>query len=68
MKIYTIASEVSKCYGHGDYGTEQTICRDGAYGSGSFPPAFKTRESAEDYLKGIEWNYGKVVVEMQLND
>lgn len=66
MKIYTIATEVRECYGHGSYGDEQRICREGAYGSGSFPPAFMSKSDAEGYLKSLEWNGGKVIVEVEL--
>lgn len=32
--IYGLAEERRECYGHGDYGSEQTIRRLGPYGSG----------------------------------
>jgi hypothetical protein len=50
MKIFTVAQECRECYGHGDYGTELRICREGFYGSGNFPPAFHTSKAAEDYI------------------
>jgi hypothetical protein len=66
MKIYTIATKSTQCHGHGDYSTEDHICRTGSYGTGEFPPAFKTKEEAEKHLAGIEWNSQLVVVELEL--
>ncbi len=66
MKIYTIADETHETYGHGDFGKEQRICRQGSYGSGDFPPAFKTREAAQAHIDKMEWKHGKAVVEMEL--
>ena len=47
--LYTIAVEQSRCYGHGDYGTETNIVRDGAYGMGEYPPIFEEKKEAEEY-------------------
>lgn len=68
MKIYAIATESSECYGHGDYGTERKISREGAYGGGNYPPCFRTREEAEAYIAAMEWKHGKHVVELELRD
>lgn len=68
MKIYTTATETRECYGMGDYGTEQRITRVGDYGSGGFPPVFKTREQAQAYIDGLDWKHGKIVVELELID
>lgn len=68
MKIYTIANKVSECYGHGSFGDELRICRQGSYGSGEFPPAFKTREAALQHLSTLKYNHDKVVVELELKD
>lgn len=63
--MFTIAIETHECYGHGDYGTEQRICRVGEYGQGDFPPLFHTYDEAEEYRRGLEWNSNKVVVELK---
>lgn len=68
MKIYTIANETDECYGHGDYGRELRICCQGGYGTGGFPPAFRTQKAAQKYLDGIKWNSDKKVVELELYD
>lgn len=68
MKIYTIATETHECYGHGDYGNELRICKAGAYGSGKFPPVFKTREQAANYLDTIELNAEMEIVELELQN
>lgn len=69
MKIYTVATETSQCYGHGDYGTEQHIVRTGPYGSGEFPPAFKTRKAAEKWLKANKREFFSkaAIVELEIS-
>jgi hypothetical protein len=66
MKIYTIAEETHECYGHGDYGTELRICKQGGYGTGNFPPLFKTKEKAQEYIKNLKYSTIQKVVEMDL--
>ena len=68
MKIYAIANETHECYGHGDYGTELRICRQGSYGVDGFPPTFKTQEAAQKYINGLKWNHGQKIVELDLRD
>lgn len=68
MKIYTIATETHQTYGHGDFGTERRIVREGSYGAGEFPPAFTRRESAEAYLRKGDQYPKRVVVELELYD
>ena len=58
MKVYAIAAKTHECYGHGSYGEELRICKEGTDQGGqggSFPPVFETRESAERYRKGIKY-------------
>ena len=55
-----------ECYGHGDYGNEERICREIADGDGGFPPAFTDRAAAAKYIEGLEWNFRKVIVELEL--
>lgn len=66
MKIYTIENEVHECYGHGDYGAELRICRQGLYGNGDFPPLFKTQKAVQKYLDSVKWNHDKKIVELEL--
>lgn len=68
MKIYTAATERSRCSGHGDFGLEQQIPRMGAYGRLGFPPVFTTREAATRWLlENREAFLGEpVVVELDL--
>lgn len=66
LTIWTIASETSECYGHGSYGTEHRITREGAYGSGEFPPCFESKEYAQNYLENLKYKNGKVVVPLRL--
>ena len=54
MKLFTIAKETSECYGHGDFGTEQRICKTGDYGSGDFPPLFSNPEKRAALAKQAE--------------
>lgn len=68
MEIYTIADETNECYGHGDFGSELRICHQGGYGTGEFPPVFKSRKAAEKYLNGIKWNCNKKIVTLNLRD
>ena len=69
MKIYGIAKEINKVHGHGDTGTEFSICRQGPYSSGEFPPFFKWKNEAEKWLKDNEIKYGKIIiVELNLHD
>ena len=68
MKLFTIAKETSECYGHGDFGTEQRICKTGDYGSGDFPPLFSNPEKAQEWIDKQKWSYGMVVVEMTFID
>lgn len=66
MKIYAIAKRARECYGHGDYGDEDKICRTGPWGTGAFHPAFTSREEADSYLDQLKWKSGMLVVEMDL--
>lgn len=50
MKAYTIATRATECYGHGDYGEAEKICRVGDYDTGEFPPIFTDRSKALDYM------------------
>lgn len=61
MKIYTIGTEVSQTYGHGDCGSQTMIQREGFYGSGDFPPCFLTRKFAENYLAEKKTLFGRIV-------
>ena len=63
--LWTIASETMECYGHGDHGTEQRITREGAYGTGEFPPCFESKGEAQSYLDGLKWNHDKKVVALR---
>lgn len=65
MKVYAIATKTHECYGHGDYGTELCICR-GPYGTGEFPPTFRTLDAAQKYLDGMKWNQDKEIVELEV--
>lgn len=64
MKVYGLAIETHECYGHGDYGTEQRICRLGPYGLGTFPPVFEKREQAEEFARKMASKVTLVVVEL----
>ena len=64
-KVYTIATLKNECYGHGDYGNELKICREGAYGAGSFPPIFLNEQLAQEYLDSLKWNHDKRIVELE---
>ena len=66
LTIFTIGTKTSQCYGHGDYGSELMIQKDGAYGAGEFPPCFLTKPEAEAYLATMERKHDKVVVELNL--
>lgn len=52
--LYTVAIARSECHGHGDYSTEEKVCRMGPYGSGEFPPLFRTREEAQRWLDSAD--------------
>lgn len=65
-EIYTIGIKSSECYGHGDYGTETKICKDGVYGSGSYPPCFIDRTEAEKYLKKMRYIEDAEIVTLYL--
>lgn len=60
-KVFTVAAVKSQCFGHGDYGNVLSICPEGAYGTGDFPPVFMSRESAESYLAKINLGDRKIV-------
>lgn len=64
MKVYGLAIETHECYGHGDYGTEQRICRMDAYGMGPYPPVFEKREQAEEFARKMANVVTLVVVEL----
>jgi hypothetical protein len=66
MTIYTIADETHETYGHGDFGTEQRILRQGSYGCGEFPPAFTTRRSAQEWIDAQKYKGGKAIVTLEL--
>jgi len=68
MEVYTIAKTSSECYGHGSYGDELQIHKEGAYGQGSFPPAFKTKEAAEAYLKSLPYSSDMVIVSLEVRE
>lgn len=66
-KVYGIAVKTSQCYGHGDFGQEERICRMGGWGSGAFPPLFATHELAAAHIKKMtEESRELVVVELTL--
>lgn len=65
MKIYTIATESRECYGHGDFGTELRIVRQGGYGSGDFPPCFTHQHEALLWRDAQQFKTG-VLVELEL--
>ena len=48
--VYGVAERQSTCHGHGDYSTEDKICRIGSYGTGEFPPLFRTHAAAKEWL------------------
>jgi hypothetical protein len=67
LAIFTIGSKTDECYGHGNYGTETRICREGAWGTGQFPPCFCSRTDAERYIASKGWQHDdKIVVELRL--
>lgn len=66
MKIYALAKVSNECYGHGDFGNENRICRMGAYGMGEFPPVFTSKEDAERVVKEDPQFAELVVVELNL--
>ncbi len=68
MKIYGIAKTINKVGGHGDTGTEISICRQGQYGSGEFPPFFKIKNEAEKWLKDNVKYEKRIIVELNLED
>ena len=68
MIIYTIGTATHQNYGHGDSGTELRICPQGMYGSDGFPPAFTTKEAAQQYLDALQWSSDKRVVELELRE
>jgi hypothetical protein len=67
MKFYTLASSSRECFGHGDYGTVQRISREGDWGSGPFPPLFKTKEDAEKYRSRNQFD-NREIVEMEVSE
>lgn len=67
MKVFGIAQDVSRVYGHGDNGIEDHICRLGAYGSGEFPPLFHTPQAAQAWIDQQPQKWPKLkVVELKL--
>jgi len=67
MKLYTFATSVSQCHGHGDYSDSWHVARSGPYGSGPYPPVFSLRPNAELTIKEPEWR-GWRIVELELVD
>ena len=60
--VFGIAKIVTECYGHGSYGSEEHICKEGEFGSGQFPPIFTKRKDAEKFVALLErWAKYKVV-------
>ena len=55
---YTIANVERQCYGYGDFGSEEVIKRAGPWGSGDFPPLFKSRTDVEAWLRGATEHAG----------
>lgn len=68
MYIYTIAVSSTEVCGHGENCVEEKICRDGFYGMGKFPPAFKTKSAAAKYLESLDYKGDKVIVRLELRD
>ena len=68
MQLYTIAKKCNACYGHGDFGTELRIVKDGGYGEGDFPPIFPSEISANLYKSHRGWGENYVVVPLTLNE
>lgn len=66
MKIYAIAKSERKCYGHGDFQDEETICKHGPYGSLGFHPVFTSIEAANEYLNSTNHISRLIVVELEL--
>ena len=66
MKVFTIADIRTECQGHGDYSKVETIRRQGPYETGEFPPVFRSKAQAKAYLKSMQRNECKEVVEMEL--
>ena len=60
MKIHGIADE-------GKFKGDEAIRNRGAWGQFKFPPFFKTRELAEDFIKENELIH-RIVVELELED
>lgn len=61
--VYGLAVTESQTYGHGDYGSEEIIKREGSYGTGEFPPLFQSMDSARQWLgnRKEKWPTYKVV-------
>ena len=71
MKIYAIANECLETWGHGHNVEELRICKQGmdqGGKGGEFPPVFKTRQAAQDYLDSIKYNSEMKIVELILID
>jgi hypothetical protein len=69
MKGYIIATEVSECYGHGDYGKELAMKQENAYHTkGTFPPIFLKKDSAAEYLSSLQWKLDKTIEEVEIVD
>ena len=62
QRLYTIGTKKNVCHGHGDYQEETKIEKTGIYGTGEYPPIFTKETEAKKYLKGMKFNYDKVVV------
>jgi hypothetical protein len=71
MNFYTIATKSSECYGHGDYGEELSVRQEGShrdYRFNKFPPLFKSFESAQGYLEGLDFRHRKMVVTLSVKE
>jgi len=68
MKYYTIANVTSECYGHGDYGSELRIVKHGGigYGTGNFPPIFRTKSLAENWMKSQDFTGELRIVDLEV--
>lgn len=72
-ELYTIATKTDECHGHGSYSQELRICKEGGLDKynrreGEFPPVFKRKKAAEQYLKSLQFSYDKCVVPIKMLD
>jgi hypothetical protein len=68
MRVFGIADEQHQCNGHGDYSSEEKIVRLGMYGSGDFPPLFRSWDAAVAYIQTLKYPGTKRPVELWLED